>query len=124
MGGKNEKNRRESAGTVKDNLHTFELITTTQVPDAILCKYCKWQLPPVKTDGRTLERYTNAYCKKYPLGKSAGKPDGVLWGYSVDCRYFSPLDSAEVNDGFFEFLTDFDGDEVASLIDRIESAEE
>ena len=71
----------------QNNLGTFEAVKTVQVPDEILCKYCRNQLPPMYSEyyGKELSRHTNGHCLAYT---DELKPHDVLWGESTECEYF------------------------------------
>ena len=71
----------------KNNLNTFEGVRMVQVPDDIICKACKNQLPPFVSEynGETMYRYTNGHCLAY---SDKLKPHDVLWGESYECEYF------------------------------------
>lgn len=78
---------KENGKNREDNLNTYEEIRTVQVPDEILCKYCKNKTPDFTSayDGRVVTMHTNGHCLVYT---DELKPHDVLWGESTECEGF------------------------------------
>ena len=64
-----------------------EIIRTVQPRDDIICKTCKFKLPPVEVMGERMERHVFGACLAFE-----DKPDGILWKGEA-CELYSPEDN-------------------------------
>ena len=61
-----------------------EIIRTVQPKDDIVCKTCRFKLPPVEVMGERVERHTFGVCLVFD-----NKPHDVLWK-GMECDFYRP----------------------------------
>lgn len=63
-------------------MEASEILKTTEPPSTIVCKDCKYRLPPINIKDVIIERYAYGACAVFQ-----NKPTNLLWNHA-DCELY------------------------------------